>query len=101
MDRNATAAAKDNVTDVLCVFEAPIGADCVGLAFLLDIASTNTRVVLLQCLDYVVKREGKREELLRIRLDLILLLVAADRIDIGDTSDTLDLRPNDPVLYRA
>jgi hypothetical protein len=40
-------------------------------------------------------------ELRRVRLDVVLLLEAADAVDAGDPRDRLDLWADDPVLDRA
>ena len=65
------------------------------------IAGAAADVVALQRLDHVVEGQAERDQLRRVGLDVVLLDVAADRIDAGDARHALELRPDDPVLHRA
>jgi len=48
-----------------------------------------------------MKAEPVGREQPRIRLDMVLLDVPADRVDAGHALEPGDLRANDPVLHRA
>ena len=83
------------------VLDAAGGAHDVRLAVVLDVAGAGADVVALERLDHVVERQAVADELHRVGLHVILLHVAADRVDAGDALHALELRADDPVLHRA
>ena len=81
--------------------DAAVDAHDVALAVVLDVAGAAADVVRLERLDDVARTSGRADELRRVGLDVVLLHVAADRIDAGDALHALELRADDPVLHRA
>ena len=81
--------------------EPAAGAHDVGLAVVFDVAGAGADVVALQGLDEIVEGDAVSRQAARIGLHLVLLHVAADRVDAGDAFDALELRADDPVLHSA
>ena len=99
--RRSLALADDDVFHILDVVQKSSDADGVGRAALLDITRPATDVVALQGLDDLLKRQPESDQLHRVGLHVILLLVAADNVDAGNSLDILQLRTDDPVLHLA
>ena len=71
------------------------------LAVGLDVAGADIQVVRFEGLHQIAQRHAKREEARRIGRHLILLGVAADAVDLGNTWHLTQLRTDDPVLNAA
>src|SRR5262249_27741444 len=74
------------------------GANDVSFAVLLQVAGAATCVVVPQRRGDVGEGQVESNQLRRVRLDVILLLKATDRVDPGNARYRLELRANDPVL---
>ncbi len=91
----------DDLTDLGDILDAASGPHHIVLAVALDIVRAAAGIVGLHRLDDVGERDAIGDRLGRIRRDLILLDVAADRIGAGDTRHRPHLRADNPVLHRA
>ncbi len=98
-DRNATAGGHDHVADLLHALQASGRAHHIALAVALDIAGAAADVVGLDRIGHVLKRQPKPDQLRRIGLNVILLHVAADRVDAGHVRHAFELWADDPVLH--
>jgi hypothetical protein len=67
----------------------------------LDRARAGGRVVALEGVDDVGEGEAVTDEFHGVGPDVVLLHVAADRIDAGDPGDALELGRDDPLLHGA
>ena len=101
IDGDAALAGENDVAEVFRVLNAPASPHDVGFTAPLDVARADSGIVALDCFNDIAEREPEREQLVRIGSDLELLLVTADRIDLGNPRDGLQLRTDDPVLHRA
>ena len=96
-DRNPAARRDDDAAQVFLVRRLPRYSDQDLFAAALDIAGTPVGVVAFERLDHVGKRQTHRSKLHRIGRDMILALIAADRVDLGDAGDRAQLWTNHPV----
>src|SRR5262249_45156879 len=100
-DRRPEALADHDPRDLLGPLDAPGRADDVLLAVVLDVAGAGAQVVALEGVEQVPEGEPVGDESGRIGTHVILLDVAADRVDPGDAGNGLELWPDDPVLHGA
>src|SRR5262249_40533625 len=62
---------------------------------------TPIEIVVFDRSSDVAERQVEADEFGRIRLDVILLLKTAKRVDARDPRNGPELRPDDPILHRA
>jgi hypothetical protein len=67
----------------------------------LDVARARAHVVALERFDDVGERDPIAHERHRVGLDVVLLDVAADRVDSSHALDAAKLGANEPVLNRS
>ena len=101
VDGSAIALREDDGADLFEAVDAAADAHEVGLAFVLNEASASAGVVAFKGLGDIVKGQAVTDQLHGIGLDMVLLEVAALDVGVGDIADSLDLRPDDPVLDGA
>ena len=99
--RRVATGGDDDLADLGDILDAAGGPHDIILAVALDIVRAAAGIVGLHRLDDVGERDAIGDRLGRIRRDLILLDIAADRIGAGDTRHRPHLRANNPVLHRA
>src|SRR5207245_1035725 len=95
------AGGHDDVADVGQVLDPPAGAHDVTLAVALDVVGPAADIVGLDGAGDLAEREPVSDQSRRVRLDPILLDVAADRVGAGNAGAGLHLRADDPILDRA
>ena len=99
--RHAAAAGDHGVGEFVDGVDAGVGAHQIGFARALDIVRANREIGLLQALAQVFVGDAIGGELHRVRLDHILLHVAAQGIHVGHAGHGPQLRAHDPVLHGA
>ena len=78
-----------------------VGADRQSFASALDIACAGLSVGAIEGLDKVAHAQAVGGKARRVRTDRILLHIAADGVDAGETGGGPHLRRDDPVLHGA
>jgi hypothetical protein len=99
--RHRTSCADNNIANVLEIFEPSTGAHGNPFTVALDDAGATADVIGFNRASDVAEGQAQGDQLRGIRLNLVLLDVAADGIDAGHAHDALDLRPDHPILHGA
>ena len=86
---NATNAARNQAHQPVSTRITAVGTNNISFAFLLKIACSGTVVIAFNCLRHIRKSQTESCQLLRVRLDVVLLRVAADRINASNTDEIL------------
>src|SRR5262249_29901226 len=95
---NAAAGGDDDSSQLFDIHQAAAGAHHDAFAVALDVARAPADVVGINRPGDIREGKAKREQFRSVRIDLVLLEIAADRVHAGNTRHHLDLRLDDPVL---
>ena len=101
VDRRRADLLQHDRADVLEVADQADAAHEKRLRPLPQDAAAGVRVVAGERLVDVVDRDAVIAQAVRVDEHLVLLDVAAGRVDLGDAGDRAEQRPHHPVLYRA
>ena len=101
VDRRRADLLQHDRADVVEVADQPDAAHEEGLGPLRQRAAAGVRVVPRERVVHVADRDLVVAQAVRVDQHLVLLDVAAGRVDLGDAGDRAQERPHHPVLHGA
>src|SRR5882672_2001164 len=99
--RHPGSGSDDDLADLRQPLHAATGPHHVALAVAFDVVRAAADVVGFDRIGDLTERNSVPDQPGRVRLDEILLDIAADGVGAGHTWDRLHLRAYDPVLHGA